>query len=494
MVEAKVAVPEGPFVLALDQGTTNTKALLVDASTHAIVASGAHRVDISYPAAGWVEQNADDIWNSVLGAVAECLADHQGVPIMAISISNQRESVAIWDAATGAALGPVLGWQDARTSAVCAGLSAHAPQVAKHTGLGLDAMFSAPKMRWLLDNVDSAQPARFGTIDTFLVSRLTGEYLAEAGNASRTMLFDLDSLDWNGELAEIFGVPVGGLAPIARSDAGFGVTRGEGAIPAGIPVVSVMADSHAALYLHSRGRLGEGKATYGTGSSVMVNSPRVGTEATGIATTLAWLVESPSYAKEGNVLASGAALAWAAELLTQGDVAALGALASETTASAVSLVPAFSGLGAPYFDRDAVGVLTGLSGATTGAQIARAAFEAVAHQVADVVEAIENDGVTEIAGLSADGGATASPLLMQLQADLLGKPLRVSDVPEASALGAALLAMHAEGVAEHASSNRYSTRTIAPEMSDERRREARHQWRLAVARSRGQSVSDWKEQ
>lgn len=481
-VEAMVAVPQGPFVMALDQGTTNTKALLVDVRSGAVVRAGSRRVRIEFPGPGMVEQSADDIWESTLGAIADCLTGVAPSDLAAISISNQRESVALWGA-DGAVRGPVLGWQDARTSEACAKLASAADMIAARTGLGLDAMYSAPKMRWLIDNV-GAPDARVGTIDTYLVYRLTGNFLAEAGNASRTMLCNLDTLDWDSELAALFGVPTSALAPIVPSNGGFGVTRAVGPIPSGIPVVSVLADSHAALYFHTEGRPGEGKATYGTGSSVMVNAPRSAPAAPGIATTLAWLTNEPAFAQEGNVLASGAALMWAAALLTDGDVAALGALAQATAPTGVSFVPAFSGLGAPYFDRTATGLIAGIGASTGRGDLARAAFEAVAHQVADVSEAMGLSG--EGHRLYADGGATASGFLMQRQADLLGHAVRVSAVAEASALGAAMVAVHKEDPGIEWSRDGEDR---VPSSDHATRKSERANWRRAVARSRGLAVS-----
>lgn len=486
--------PARRLVLAVDQGTTNTKAILVDPTTGEVRTSGSRAVGIAFPAPSWVEQDAEELWQSTLGAVADCLST--GLVPEAIAISSQRESVVAWSGSTGAALGPVLGWQDSRTADACAALASE-PGVARlvrsRTGLSLDPMFSAPKMRWLLDAALAAgadrDDVRLGTVDAWLVHRLTGEHLTEVGNASRTLLLSLESRQWDPELLEVFGIPAGALPGVRDSDAGFGRTKDVPGLPDGIPLVAVLADSHAALYYHRCTSPGSGKATYGTGSSVMTPCAAPTTAPDGIATTVAWVAGGePTYAREGNIVASGAALDWMARTLgvpagTSGG-AFLTTLAAEVPdAGGVALVPAFSGLGAPYWDRAATGLIAGITAGTTRAHLARAALEAVAHQVADVVEAIESDGAASIDRLHADGGATASGLLMQLQADLLGRGVHVADVPEASALGAAALAACTLGipVAEPTSGT-----VLDP--TDSGRADRRAAWSRAVARSRGHDV------
>jgi glycerol kinase len=355
-------------------------------------------------------------------------------------------------------------------------------------------MFSAPKMRHALDAATAAgadlSDVAVGTVDAWLVWRLTGELAIEAGNASRTLLLDLRTMEWDPGLLDLFGIPVDVLPRVRPSDAGFGRTRGQGRLVAGVPVVAVLADSHAALYFHGCTEPGTGKATYGTGSSVMTPVPGPGQAPDGIATTLAWHVGgTPTYARDGNILASGSALDWTAVVLGSSGEVSGGAFLSELaeqvpSSDGVCLVPAFTGLGAPYGDRSASGILTGLTAGTTRAQVARAALEAVAHQVADVVEAVESDGLARIDALMVDGGATASGLLMQVQADLLGRSVHVADTAEASALGAALLAARALGYPGHASTE---AREVAPGLID--RGAARTAWARAVRRSRGLAVT-----
>lgn len=488
--------PDG-LVLAIDQGTTNTKAVLVQPSTGQIVSSASRPVGIAYPAPGWVEQDAHDVWEGTRDALAECLAgSRDGMP-SAIAISNQRESVVAWSRRTGAPLGPVLGWQDARTADWCAELAGEpgvADRVRELTGLSLHAMFSAPKFRWLLDQAvaegHDAGDVLVGTIDSWLVWLLTGEHLTEAGNASRTLLFNVRTLSWDPELLELFGIPESCLPEVRASDAGFGRTRGQAGVPSGIPVAAILADSHAALYHHTSASPGGSKATYGTGSSVMTPCETPDSAAEGVATTLAWLVGgAPTYAREGNIIASGSALDWMARTLGAPQGVPGGAFVTELAltvpdAAGVTFVPAFSGLGAPHWDRSATGLLSGLTAGATPAHLARAALEAVVNQVADVVEAIEADGRAEVTVLHADGGASTSTTLMQMQADLLRRPVQIASEPEASAWGAALLAARTLGL--HVAEPTLGVR-IEPGETDWTAR--RHAWKHAVARSRGHAVA-----
>jgi len=495
-----VSVTPGPAlggaVLALDQGTTNTKALLVDSATGAVLASAARPVGITFPAPGWVEQDAAQLRDATLDAARECLEQRPDVHVDGISISSQRESVVIWDRRTGEPVGPVLGWQDARTAERCAALVADRPGAAAtvrdRTGLTLDAMYSAPKMRAALDQAaahgaDLAHVA-VGTVDSWLLWSLTGDHLTELGNASRTLLLGLETCTWDDELVDLFGIPAAALPALRGSDGPFGVTREGGALPAGIPVVAVLADSHAAMYEQGCTTPGTGKATYGTGSSVMTPTGSAKGAPTGITTTLAWHVGGqPTYAREGNIVASGSALDWMATTLGAPEGTSGGAFLTQLAGTVadsggVSFVPAFSGLGAPYWDRAATGIVVGVSAGTTRAHLARAALEAVAHQVADVVDAVESDGQARIDVLRADGGATRSSLLMQLQADLLGRAVQVGDAPEASALGAATLARRTLGHEVPAAGVREQVEPAGVDPGP-----ARRAWARAVARSRGQA-------
>jgi len=480
-----------PSILSIDQGTTNSKAILVS-ETGAVLASGSAPVALSLPAPGWAEQDAEDLWDSVLAAVRNCLsATSSPAAIEGIALSAQRESVVAWRRSTGAPLGPVIGWQDQRTSAWCAARSGPEQDllVSRRTGLRIDAMFSAPKISWLLAHTAADVPAAdvcVGTVDAWLVWRLTGGqvHACDAGNASRTLLYDVVDLQWSAALLDLFEVPAHVLPEVRPSNAGFGRTFGVPGLTDGVPVVAVLADSHAALYGQGCSEVGMAKATYGTGSSVMTPTTGFTPGGSGVPSTLAWLTDGPTYAREGNILSSGATLVWAARLLGLAGVADLVRLAEQAPdAGSVVLVPAFSGLGAPHWDRDAQAVLVGMTQATTPAMVARAALDSVAHQICDVVEEIEQDGPA-ITVFRADGGATSSALLMQTQADLLRREVQVADLAEASALGAARMGWSAltsslAWPSEVTGATRYAPREDEPAVARSRRR-----WQQAVRRSR----------
>ncbi|HEU5484000.1 MAG TPA: FGGY family carbohydrate kinase [Microlunatus sp.] len=479
-------------ILAIDQGTTNSKAVLVD-TAGAVRAVGSVPVRVSHPRPGWVEQDAEQLWRSVLEAVDGCLSaiDPDELELSGLALSTQRESVVVWDRRTGEPLGPVIGWQDVRTAGWCRECTGPGDDdlVRRRTGLRIDAMFSAPKIGWLLRE-SAVRRARsevcVGTIDSWLVWRLTGgrRHVIEAGNASRTLLFDVVDLHWGAELLELFDVPGAVLPEVLRSDGDFGDCRSVAGLPDGLPIAAVLADSHAALLGHGC-TAGTAKATYGTGTSVMTPTADFVPGFSPVPSTLAWLTDRPTYAREGNILSSGATLAWAAGLLGTG-VAELLALAGTVDgAGGVTLVPAFTGLGAPHWDRDVRGVITQLDADTGPARVARAAVEAVAHQVCDVVEVIDADTIP-LHSLRADGGATASELLMQTQADLLGRPVEVADLPEVSALGAAELARRRLG-GEPAP--RPAARVFEPSLSSDEREVRRSRWRDEVSwlRSRPRS-------
>jgi glycerol kinase len=478
------------LILAIDQGTTNSKAALIGADGR-VVADGSAPVGISSPRPGWVEQDANRLWSSVLEAMAGCFESIPDAKIAGIALSTQRESVVGWQASTGMPLGPVIGWQDRRTTEWCNQTIDDQGRKLVHdrSGLRVDPMFSAPKMRWLLDHLPISvqmDDVRLGTVDSWLIWRLTAglEHLCEAGNASRTLLYDIAELDWNEDLLNVFGVPATALPAAVASDRGFGVTSGVPLVPDGTPILAVLADSHAALFGHGCTEVGEAKATYGTGTSVM--APVVGLSASEerVPTTLAWVIdESPTNALEGNILSSGATLAWTADLLTDGRVADLITLAESVPDSGgVTLVPAFSGLGAPHWDRDAHALISGMSPATTRAHIARAAVDSISHQICDIVDVIEESSAP-LQLFRADGGATASQLVVQTQADLLGREVEVSETAEVSALGAAKLAWRSLG-RESVWPTRSRGRVYVPIMDSRERRRRRERWAGEISRTR----------
>jgi glycerol kinase len=439
-----------PAILAIDQGTTNSKAVLVSADGR-ILARGASPVGIEHPRPGWVEQDPLRIWQSVREATAACLAAGPQVDILAIALSNQRESVTIWDAATGEPLGPVVSWQCRRTAPDCAALVAagHAAEVETLTGLPIDPMFPGPKMRWLLDRAPAGRAVRLGTIDAWLLHCLTGGavHACDASNAARSQLYDLGALRWSETLCALFGVPAGALPEVRDSAGLFGVTRGVPGLRDGIPIHAAIGDSHGALFGHGAFRPGDGKVTFGTGSSVMATLDRYIAPQRGLTTTIAWSIGGrPTYAFEGNILVSASALPWMTDLLGLPDVQALIDLAATAAPGGPGFVPAFVGLGAPYWETDARALFSGITFNTTRAQMARAVTDSMAFQAHDVFEAMTAQSPAPLGTLYADGGASRSDFLMQCVADILGHPVVQSDAPEVSALGAAYLAGLSAGI------------------------------------------------
>jgi glycerol kinase len=469
-------------VLAIDQGTTNSKAVLVgDGGVVRSVASAP--VEVRHPRPGWVEQDAEQLWTSVLTAIDRCLSsvDTADIDLAAVALSTQRESVLAWDRRTGRPLGPVIGWQDARTAEWCRDRTGPSDDelVRGRTGLRIDAMFSAPKISWLLRELAAevaSGDVRVGTVDSWLVWRLTGgeRHVTEAGNASRTLLYDVVELAWSPALLELFGVPADVLPEVLRSDGDFGVCRSVPGLPDGLPITAVLADSHAALFGHGCTQVGTAKATYGTGTSVMTPTASFVAGSSPVPSTLAWLTETPTYAREGNIVSSGATLAWAARLVGHSVADLLELAATVEDAGGVTLIPAFTGLGAPHWDRGVRGIITHLDLDSDPARVARAAVDAVAHQVCDIVEIIDAETSAPMASIRADGGMTASALVMQTQADLLGRPVEVADLPEVSALGAADLARRRIGGAP---TPRTTGRVFEPTIDDRARTERRDRWR-----------------
>lgn len=440
-----------PLILAVDQGTTNTKALLVNC-TGAPVFRHSVSMALLTPQPGFVEQDPNALWKSAR-AVMQVASEHakaMGFSIEAIAISNQRETSVAWHRGTGAPLGPAVSWQCRRSTSICDGLATHAGAIRERSGLPLDPVHSASKWAWLLQNIpEVAQAAAegqlcLGTVDSWLAFKLTGgnAHTTDHTNASRTGLLDLESLSWHPELLTKFGIPVEALPTLQPSSC---VGAPCTAIPelAGVPIASLIGDSHAALAGHGAFRPGTIKATYGTGSSLMTLTPSLTGDTPQLARTVAWSTrEGVQHALEGNIFMTGSALQWVGEFLRLPDPTA-GALALAETvpdAAGAYLVPAMAGLAAPHWDATARGVLTGLTRSHTVAHMARAALESIAFQVADVFFAMQRTAGISLPALRADGGATRNSKLMQLQADLLGVPVLRSQNEELSALGAAHLA------------------------------------------------------
>lgn len=490
------------LILAVDQGTTNTKAVLVDRG--GLVRARASRpLSIAFPQPGWVEQDANDLWRSVVDAARECLEQAGDIEVAAIGISNQRESVVLWDRRTGQPLAPCVIWQCRRTAAFCEELSTRGlgPTIRERSGLPLDPLFSASKIRWMLASIPDG-PARAaagelcaGTVDSWLLWNLTGGrvHATDASNASRTQLFNLQQAAWDSELMRIFEVPPACLAEVRPSTGIAGVVAENGLMP-GVPVAALIGDSHAALFGHAAFAEGAVKATYGTGSSLMSPLNRLVPSRHGLATTIAWAEPARiRYALEGNITNTGGTVQWLYGFLGLAGADALAALAASVPdTGGVHLIPAFAGLGAPHWDTGARGLISGLTRGATPAHVARAAIESIAFQIRDVFDAIEQDAGTSLPALYADGGASRNDHLMQFQADILGRPVIRSGSADLSAVGAAWLAGLAVGywksTAELEALPRATTR-FEPTLPASQRAERIAGWAdaLARARSRGQN-------
>ncbi len=475
-------------ILAIDQGTTNSKAVLVS-ETGEVLARGSAAVGISYPQPGWVEQDPRRIFASVCEAIEACLKTVSDVTVEAVAVSNQRESVTMWDAESGEALGPVVSWQCRRTAPDCERLIAegHLGRVETLTGLPLDPMFPGSKFRWLLDRVPAGRRVRLGTVDSWLIHCLTGgrRHVCDASNAARSQLFDLNWQVWSEELGQIFGVDIALLPEVLDSSADFGTTRGLPGIPDGTPIRSAIGDSHAALFGHGAFKPGDGKVTFGTGSSVMTTLPRFIAPQNGITTTVAWRIAGvPTFAFEGNILVSAASLPWMADILGLPDVAALVDLAATAEPGGPGFVPAFVGLGAPYWNSDARALFAQINFSTTRAQMARSVTDSIACQVHDVIAAMRAQSGGKLGALYVDGGPSQNRFLMQCVSNLIGHAVIQCEAPEASALGAAYLAGLSLGLWKDLDAIEAlprSTTVIRPEEID--RTGLLNTWNDALARS-----------
>ncbi|WGF89736.1 FGGY-family carbohydrate kinase [Marinivivus vitaminiproducens] len=483
------------LVLAVDQGTSSTKCLVVDRAGR-VVASASAPLGEHCPHPGWVEQDPALIWQSVREAAAGALNGVEVARIACVGLSTQRESLLLWDRASGEAVSPLISWQDQRTGdlARAMGTPETRARVRALSGLPLDPMFSALKARWLLDRHDpdrkraEAGALVLGTVDSWLLSRLGGEPVIEIGNASRTQLMETGRAAWSPELLALFGVPEAALPELVASTGPFPSARGLAPLPDGVPVTAVMGDSHAALFGHGAHRPGTVKATYGTGSSVMgLIGATDGPMDPGTCLTIGWQIagEPPAYAAEGNIRSSGATLRWLESVFGE-PIETLVAEAVANASNGVHLVPAFNGLGAPHWDDSAAAVLSGFRLGTPRGAILRAGLESIPHQIADVVESVERTTGRPIETLFADGGAAANSALMQLQADLAGIAVRRSPVVGLSAIGAAHMAALGAGLIDRAELDDLPRDgdLFSPRLDAGERRTARAGWRHAVARSR----------
>ena len=489
-------------ILAIDQGTTGSTIALMDTTGH-LVASVNHEFPQVFPEPGWVEHNTESIWQSILKGIAAIFADGAYKPgnVVAIGITNQRETAVLWDVQTGEALHNAIVWQCRRTTGVCEDLKAagHEALIRERSGLVLDPYFSATKFKWLLDNAPGAQQLlaqgrlRAGTIDAYLMWRLSNGkvHKTDVSNASRTSLMALNTLDWDDELLSLFGVPREILPEICPSSGRLAVTEAVPGLPDGLPVSGVAGDQQSALFGQACFEPGDAKCTFGTGSFILMNagdSPvRSGS---GLLSTLAWQLEgqSPVYALEGGAFVCGAAVQWLRDQLGiiehAADIEALAA--SVEDAGGVEFVPALTGLGAPYWAPEARGTLTGLTRGSGRGEIARATLDAMAMQNVDILVAMEADIGRAMTSLRVDGGAAINNLLMQLQADYLDRPIMRPEVIETTVAGACFLAGLGEGVwasLSDVSQVWRSDREFSVTLPDEARQHRRALWQTAVAKT-----------
>jgi glycerol kinase len=491
------------YILALDQGTTSSRAILFDASGR-IKATAQQEVRQIYPQPGWVEQDAEEIWQSQFDTARQVMADIDPNEVAAIGVSNQRETTIVWNRRTGVPIYNAIVWQDRRTADACTQLRARGVEAlfAGRTGLLLDAYFSATKLRWILDHVEGAwsQADRgelaFGTVDSWLIWKLTGGrvHVSDVSNASRTLLFNIHHMGWDEKLQGVLGIPASVLPRVIDSSGVFAecepVLFGRA-----IPIAGVAGDQQAALYGQQCTRSGMVKNTYGTGCFMLMNTAgRPVQSRNKLLTTVAWRkTAKTAYAVEGSIFTAGAVVQWLRDGLgiiqSAAEVEALARSVADN--GGVYLVPAFAGLGAPHWDGYARGSISGLTSGSTAAHLARAALESIAFQTADVLDAMAADAALPILEMRVDGGASRNDLLMQFQADVMNVPVLRSKVHETTALGAAYLAGLGVGFWEDESAlarHWQLDRRFDPAMSEDRRATVRAGWNRALSRAK-----DWVE-
>jgi glycerol kinase len=487
-------------ILALDQGTSSSRAVVVDGKGK-ILAVAQRELPQIYPQPGWVEQDPETIWSSQLAAMRDVMEQLRltAADIAAVGITNQRETTIVWDRATGQPIFNALVWQDRRSAPVCDQLKAqgHEAMCQAKTGLILDAYFSGSKIRWLLDHVPGAQARAeagelcFGTVDSWLIWKLTGgaSHVTDVTNASRTLLFNIHTLAWDEEMLVLLGVPKSMMPTVVESS---GECAKVATLLPGVPICGIAGDQQAALFGQMCLRPGMVKNTYGTGCFMLMQTGEKAVSSSNrLLTTIAWQIGGKvEYALEGSVFIGGAAVQWLRDGLGMiGSSAEVETLAASVPDNGgVYFVPALSGLGAPYWDADARGLIVGLTRGTTRAHIARATLEGIALQVTDILKAMQADSGIEIPELRVDGGASSNKLLMQMQADLLGVPVVQSGTPESTVMGAAFLA--GLGVGFWKSLEELETTwtrggSFEPKITEAERATELGRWAEAVTRSRG---------
>jgi glycerol kinase len=487
------------YILALDQGTTSSRAIIFD-HAGSIIAVAQKEFQQIFPQPGWVEHDPRDIWSTQAGVAAEAVAkaNVSARDVVAIGITNQRETTVVWDRATSQPICNAIVWQDRRTAGICDRLRAEKLDrvIRRKTGLVVDAYFSATKVQWILENVKGARAKAkkgelaFGTIDSWLIWNLTGGkvHVTDASNASRTMLFDIHKGDWDDDLLKLFGVPRSMLPEVRSSSEVYGETT---LLDSPIPIAGIAGDQQAALFGQACTKPGMGKNTYGTGCFMLLNT---GTKPiaskNNLVTTVAWRIGNRTeYALEGSIFIAGAVVQWLRDGLElfrfAPEVEALAGSVPDT--GGVYLVPAFAGLGAPHWDQYARGTIVGLTRGTTKAHIARAALEGIALQTLDVIKAMQDDASIKLKELRVDGGASQNNFLMQLQADLLGVPVVRTRIAETTALGAAYLAGLAVGYwksREDIARQWQVDKRFTPAMKPAMRKEIASGWDRALSRAK----------
>ena len=495
-------------VLAIDQGTTGSTALVLDRDGR-VLGRATEEFTQHYPRPGWVEHDPEEIWRVSVDVIAAALGE-AGLAdgeLRAVGITNQRETTVVWDRATGEPLHRAIVWQSRQTADICQAMREDGLEslITERTGLVVDPYFSGSKVKWLLDQYPEARPRAeagellFGTVDTWMLYKLTGGgvHATEPTNASRTLLFDIRALAWDAELLEIFGVPEAMLPEVKPSSGVFGTTVPAGALPGGIPVAGMAGDQQAALYGQACWQPGMVKNTYGTGCFVVLNTgSELQRSSCGLLTTVCCDADgAPAYALEGSIFTTGAAIQWLRD-----EMGLIGsAVETEDVAARIQdtqgvyVVPAFAGLGAPYWDMDARGAIVGLTRGSGREQIIRATLDSIAYQTRDVVDAMNCDGSATVHELRADGGAAANNRLMQFQADILGVPVVRPQLLETTAAGSAFLAGLGVGMWRDSEELRgvwHEDRRFEPRMDESERDRLYSGWRRAVERVRADRRED----
>ncbi len=488
------------YILALDQGTSSSRAIVFDRNGQTMAVAQKEFTQI-FPKPGWVEHNPMEIWSSQASVIAEAITsiDINGLDIAAISITNQRETTIVWDAESGDPVYNAIVWQDRRTSEYCDSLKAEGrtDMIRSKTGLIIDAYFSATKIRWILENVPGAREKaeqgklRFGTVDTWLIWMLTrGEvHVTDVSNASRTMVYNIHDLCWDKELLDLFGIPASMMPQVKSSSEVYGHTKTT-LFAHEVPISGIAGDQQAALFGQMCTEPGSVKNTYGTGCFLLMNSgEKPIMSSNNLLTTIAWKIgDKVNYALEGSIFVAGSVVQWLRDGLgiirSSSEVEELAASVPDN--GGVYFVPALTGLGAPYWDQHAKGCMYGISRGTTAAHIARAALEGIAFQTMDIVNAMQKDAGVELAELKVDGGASRNDLLMQFQADILGTSVIRPKVTETTALGAAYLAGLAVGYWEsidHIKSQWAVEAEFEPSASEDTVKELKAGWADAIGRT-----------